>query len=236
MRYGAVEADGTINNDAEALKGATNIEDQAQVKSEVNIPNLSGEWGEPQTAPPLAYAGPGPEYDLTPAAIEESDKWTSEEDNPRRHCKATNIILDYRFDQMVNKIEQSADTVKISYGFMDVERIIHIGGSFPDTIDPSLAGYSVGVWNGDRLEVTTKGFTTGFLAMIGGRTPRTIPHTDEMVIEEVFYVDAAGELVREYTIADPLYLATPYQHLDRSVRQEGQYFPYLCDDLTIPKN
>lgn len=232
-RYGSVEADGSFNNEKDAAAAA---EAPAKPEAVAAGANLSGEWGEPiASGPPLAYAGPGPEYDLTPAALAVGEKWTSA-DNPRFQCKPTNIILDYRFDQMVNKIEQSADEIKLTYGFMDLERTIHIGGAFPETIEPSLAGYSVGVWNGDKLEVTTKGFAPGFLQVIGGRSASSIPNSDQMKIAEVFYVDGAGELVREYTITDPIYLATPYVHLDKSVRQEGQYLPFTCDDLTVPKN
>jgi hypothetical protein len=238
-RYGGVEADGSFNNDTDA-EAAEKTEaakaEPAKVEAVVAGADLSGEWGEPvASGPPLAYAGPGPAYDLTPAAVEVGDKWTSA-DNPRFQCEATNIILDYRFDQMVNKIEQSAEEVKITYGFMDVTRTIHVGGAFPDAIEPSLTGYSIGAWNGDKLEVKTKGFKEGFLEVIGGRSERSVPHSDQMEIAEVFYIDGAGELVREYTITDPTYLATPYKHLDKSVRQDGQYLPFKCDDLTVPKN
>lgn len=235
-RYGAVADDGTFINDADALAAAANIEEPAAAEPATGTPDLSGEWGEPvASGPPLAYAGPGPAYDLTQAATDASDDWTSE-DNPRFQCLPTNIILDYRFDQMVNKIEQTAETVEITYGFMDLERTIHIDGTFPDDIEPSLAGYSVGVWNGDRLEVATKGFATGFLQVIGGRSDGSIPHSDQMEITEAFYIDDAGELVREYTITDPVYLATPYSHLDKSVRQDGQYLPFGCDDLTVEED
>ena len=73
-------------------------------------------------------------------------------------CEPTNIIVDYNFDQMVNKIEQYYDKIIINYGFMDVVRTIHLSSDFPKTIEPSLTGHSIGVWKGDTLVVTTKGF------------------------------------------------------------------------------
>jgi hypothetical protein len=234
-RYGAVEADGTFVNDEEAIAAAANSE-APKAEAAAAVPDLSGEWGEPiASGPPLAYAGPGPDYDLPEAAVALGGKWTAD-DNPRFQCKPTNIILDYRFDQMVNKIEQTAEEVKLTYGFMDVERTIHLNGAFPDTIEPSVTGYSVGEWQDGKLVVTSKGFAPGFLEVIGGRSTRSVPHSDKMEITEVFYVDDAGELVREYTITDPEYLATPYKHLDKSVRQTGQFLPFGCDDLTVPKN
>ena len=53
-----------------------------------------------------------------------------------------------------------------------------------------------------------------------------------MEITEVFYIDDAGELVQEYTITDPVYLAEPHSHLNRSVKTEDAFIPYECDDLT----
>lgn len=228
-RYGGVADDGSFINDPDAIAAAANAEEQASM----DMPDLSGEWGEPvASGPPAPYAGRGPAYDVTQAAIDVGGNWTSA-DNPRFQCQPTNIILDYRFDQMVNKIEQTEDTISLTYGFMDLERTIHLNGEFPESIEPSLAGYSVGTWNDDKLEVTTKGFAEGFLQVIGGRSDSSIPNSAEMVITETFYIDDAGELVREYTITDPVYLATPYSHLDKSVRQDGQYFPFGCDDLTV---
>ena len=54
---------------------------------------------------------------------------------------------------MMNKIEQTGSAMIISYGFMDIVRVIHLDGDFPDEIEPSVAGYSVGKWEGDTLVV-----------------------------------------------------------------------------------
>ncbi len=228
-RYGGVADDGTFINDADAIAASANQEEQASL----DVPDLSGEWGEPvASGPPRPYGGPGGPFEPSEAALAVANDWTPEE-NPRFNCMPTNIILDYRFDQMVNKIEQTADTVTLTYGFMDVVRTIHIDGTFPEDIAPSLEGYSVGTWNDDKLEVLTKGFAPGFLDFVGGRSQSSLPHSDQMEITETFYIDDAGELVREYTINDPIYLASPYSHFDKAVRQDGQYLPFGCDDLTV---
>lgn len=228
VRYGEVAKDGTIINSESAIAAAANIE--ATVG---NVPDFSGDWGEPiADGPPAPYAGPGPAWPRTQAAIDVEANWTPE-DNPRFKCQPTNIILDYRFDQMANRFTQTKDMLEIRYGFMDVVRQIHIRGEFPETIEPSLTGYSVGEWDGDKLVVTTKGFKEGFLEVIGGRSEYSVPHSADMEIVETFYIDDAGELVREYTITDPLYLSEPYSHLDKAVRLDGEYLPFECDDLTV---
>ncbi|OWU69283.1 hypothetical protein ATO2_09495 [Roseovarius sp. 22II1-1F6A] len=232
-RYGSVTEDGTFvePEDSEEQAAEEGVPAPAATP-DPDMPDLSGNWSEPVAdGPPLAYAGPAPDYVLTDAGVEAADDWEPD-DNPRFHCQPTNIILDYRFDQMINKIEQSAEEVKITYGFMDVVRTIHIDGSFPDTIEPSVTGYSVGTWSDGKLMVQTKGFKPGFLEAIGGRSTRSVPHSDQMEITEVFYIDDAGELVQEYTITDPVYLAEPHSHLNRSVKTEDAFIPYECDDLT----
>lgn len=230
-RYGAVADDGTFTEPEDTGERAAE-EGQPAAPATEDMPDLSGTWSEPVAdGPPLAYAGRAPDYVLTEAAVEAADDWEPE-DNPRFKCQPTNIILDYRFDQMINKIEQSPDAVKITYGFMDVVRTIHINGEFPDEIEPSVTGYSVGNWNDGKLTVQTKGFAPGFLESIGGRSTRSVPHSDQMEITEVFYIDDAGELVQEYTITDPVYLAEPHSHLNKSVKTEDPFIPYECDDLT----
>lgn len=230
IRYGEVDDEGNFINPE---KGVDTAQNPAGQQPASDTPDLSGNWSEPiANGPPLPYAGRAPDYVLTQAAMDAADNWVAE-DNPRFSCKPTNIILDYRFDQMINKIEQSASEVKLTYGFMDVERTIHIDSEFPGTIEPSVTGYSVGKWDGSRLEVMTKGFAPGFLEAIGGRSTRSIPHSDQMEIAETFYIDDAGELVHEYTIADPVYLAEPHSHLQKSVKTDDAFEPFNCDDLTV---
>lgn len=234
-RYGEIDDKGEFINpeqDDAASEDKTEQTDSATTTTTTDTPSIAGDWGEPiADGPPLAYAGPAPDYVLTQAAIDVGDKWTSE-DNPRFQCQPTNIILDYRFDQMVNRIEQTPTEVTLLYGFMDLKRTIHIDGTFSDQIEPSVAGYSVGKWNDDKLEVMTKGFVPGFLEVIGGLSTRSVPHSDQMQIAETFYVDDNSELVHEYTITDPVYLAEPNSHVHKSVNMNGEYQPFDCDDLT----
>jgi hypothetical protein len=232
FRYGAVDKNGNIINDEDAIKASANLE-KVSATATSNVPDLSGEWGEPiASGPPAPYgvARPAP-FVTTQAAKKLANKWTSE-DNPRFQCKTTNIVLDYRFDQMVNKIEQSVTEIKLTYGFMDLKRTIHLEGTFPTKITPSIEGYSVGKWEDGKLVVHTKGFKPGFLEVIGGLTRSSVPSSDQMEVKEVFYIDDKNELIREYTITDPVYLAKPHSHLNKSVKMDGQYIPFGCDDLT----
>ena len=172
-----------------------------------------------------------PPYALTDLAREEADDFTPDQ-NPRFQCEPTNIIFDYAFDQMMNKIEQTGSAIILTYGFMDMVRVIHLVGGFPDEIEPSVTGYSVGEWEGDTLVVHTKGFKPGFLLAIGGRATESVRHSDQMEVTEHFTISKEGTvLTREYTIVDPLYLAEPYSHSNTSLFSTERFIPYDCEEL-----
>ena len=226
----------TLNEAGQIVPG------ERPLKLEDGAPNLSGNWYEARGGRP-GRGGPGggrpprpPRYAMTDIGREEARSY-AESVNPRLMCEPTNIIVDYNFDQMVNKIDQSYDKILISYGFMDVERVIHLDSEFPDNIEPSLTGYSIGEWEGDALVVTTQGFAPGFLRAPGGGGPGgAIRHGDQMVITEKFSVNEDGtELTREYTVEDPIYLAQPLSHYNKSLRTTNPFIPYDCEDLTEDK-
>ena len=197
----------------------------------------SGQRGAPgqRGGPPRRGGGRPPRFVMTQIGQDEADDYT-EEQNPRFICQPTNIIFDYAFDQMVNKIEQSETKIVITYGFMDVVRTIHLGGEFPDEIESSVTGYSVGEWKGDTLVVKTKGFAPGFLHAPGGGGPRgAVRHSDQMEITERFYVNKDGtELTREYSIVDSVYLAQPHSHQNKSQLTSNPFISYDCDDQWVP--
>lgn len=199
-------------------------------------PNISGDWAAPQR---LLQEGErrrrsrdgfrGNAYeqsDLGKAAVANFD---ANKDNPRYHCRAVNIIADWIFDQHVNHIEQTADTITLMYGFMDIERTIRLDiDEHPEDINPSRAGHSIGHWEGNTLVVDTIGFTPGYL---DGRFG--VMHSDQLHVVERFEFDADMQsLIREYVIEDPLYLAAPYTNQDAVFLTETTFEPYDCDDLT----
>lgn len=175
-------------------------------------------------------ARPAP-FVMTQIGIDESDDYSGDQ-NPRFNCLPTNIIFDYDFDQMINKIEQTGSGIVITYGFMDMVRTIHLIGGFPDEIEPSVTGYSVGKWEGNTLVVQTKGFKPGFLQAPGGNRNSCVRHSDQMEITERFTMsDDGSELVREYTVLDPVYLAEPSSHRNQSVYTSDPYIPTECEEL-----
>ncbi len=172
-----------------------------------------------------------PPHVMTQIGIDEQHAYT-EDQNPKFNCEPTNIIYDYDFDQLWNKFEQTGSAIVITYGFMGMVRTIHLVGGFPDEIEPSVTGYSVGKWEGDTLVVHTIGFKPGFLIAIGGSQTRSVRHGDQMEITERFTMSEDGStLTREYTVVDPVYLAEPHSHVNTSVYTTDPFIPTECDEL-----
>lgn len=234
---------------------------ERQTEREDGTPNIDGNWamvrpegeardpeGRP-TAPSLTEAGAAAVADASP------------DENPRFNCQATNIVMDWWFNQMVNSITQSDTEITLTYGFMDMERTIHLDGSeMPEDVAPSRVGYSVGEWDGNTLVVTTVGFDEGWImAPLGGRAgvlsdgddapegeaerperpegerggPQPVKNSTELTVTERFVLNDDGSvLTREYVLVDPLYLSEPIEGADEVTLTSDAYEPFACDDLT----
>ena len=206
-------------------------------------PNIGGDWARPQRllggqdvlgAGPVAQArnamglGMGPAVEPTPRGAE-AVAGNQREDNPHFHCMAVNIFADWTFDQHVNHIVQEDDRITLGYGFMDIERVIHLDvGQHPVDIEPSRAGHSIGRWEGDELVVDTVGFEPGYL-----ETREALMHGSEMhVVERITYDHEAGVLARSWVAEYPAYFVGSLTGQDTVELAEIPFEPYNCTDLT----
>lgn len=171
----------------------------------------------------------GPSYAQTELGLSAAEGFNREQ-NPRFHCQATNIFLDWNFNEQVNFIEQSTDKIVMTYGFMDIVRTIHLDlDSHPVNITPSRAGHSIGKWQDGVLIVDTIGFMPGYLAA----TFNGVMHGEKLHTVERFSLSEDGKnLTREYTITDPEYLTAPYKGSDSVNLTASPFEPYNCEDLT----
>lgn len=171
-----------------------------------------------------------PVMPLTPAgraAIEGFDGGSS--DNPRLNCETTNILFDWSFDNPINRIEQTESEIVLTYFLMNLERTIHLDDEFPDRIQPSRPGYSIGRWVDDVLVVETRGFLPGILSA----DTRT-PHSDAFRVTERFRLDPEnGALIREYEATDGEYWTGTYRGRDVMYVSALPYEEYDCDDRSF---
>jgi len=159
------------------------------------------------------------------AAIEGFDG--SSTDNPRLRCETTNIIWDWSFDNPVNRIVQTENEIRLVYGTMVFERIIHLDEiAFPENLEKSRSGYSIGRWEEDELIVYTQAFEAGIL-LADARTP----HSDQMRVVERFRIDPEnGALYRSFVAEDPLYFSGQFRGGDTMFVSSYPWEPYECDD------
>jgi len=161
------------------------------------------------------------------AAIEGFDGGSS--DNPRLNCQTTNILFDWSFDNPINRIAQTADEIRLTYFLMNLERTIHLNAEFPERLEPSRAGYSVGRWENDVLTVETRGFLPGILSA-DARTP----HSDAFAVTERFRLNADnGALIREFEATDGVYWTGTYRGRDTLYVSPLPYETYNCDDRSF---
>jgi hypothetical protein len=202
-------------------------------------PNISGDWAAPLRGGrgpggpggpgrPGGPGGRGDRYSQSEAGLAAGADY-DREDNPRFNCKATSIFQDWTFDQHINRIEQTDDSITLTYGFMDIVRTIHLDvATHPAKITPSRAGHSIGKWDGNTLVVDTVGFAEGYLDGRGG-----VKHSDQMHVVEKFTLEPVeGSLSRTYEGEDPLYLTKAFTGDDKVLLSGTPFDPYNCEDLT----
>jgi hypothetical protein len=174
---------------------------------------------------PLNRPGPRSAVALTAAGTAEMEKLAA---LPRatRSCMPGSIVSDWA-GEPVNRVTQGADTIKLQYGRLGLERTIYMKlATHPANVAPSRAGHSIGKWENDVLVVDTVGFLPGTLTGI-------TPHSDKLHVVERFTLDAATMMLkRDYTADDPVYFTAQYQGTDTVAPSNVPYAAEPCEDLT----
>lgn len=148
-------------------------------------------------------------------------------DNPRLRCEPTNILFDWTFDSVVNRIAQTPTAITMQIGHMDLARTIHLDQKAPPAgVKASRAGYSVGRWDGDVLVVETSNFLPGVL-----NADARMLHGAGLRITERFELDATGRrLTRRFEAVDPEYFTDTWRGQDVVEVSDVPYAPYRCKD------
>jgi hypothetical protein len=195
-------------------------------------PNLAGSWVA-QSGNATGGAATNGEPEPTAAGLAASERFDFRFDNPVIRCESGNIIADWYRQSHVNEIEQSDDTVTLRYGYLDLVRTIHLDmASHPENLVSSVAGHSIGRWEGDVLVVDTVGFLERAL-----HPRQEVMISDQTRIEErLSYDERTRTLVRDYTVIDPLYLEKPYSGRNVADVAARQYQPFECVDLSGENN
>jgi hypothetical protein len=147
----------------------------------------------------------------------------------RLSCQPTNIIYDFMFDRHVNRIIQQPDRIILKYGYMDIERTIHMNRvKHPADLKPSFTGDSIGRWEKDTLMVDTIGLLPGLFWRMSN-----VMFSEQMHVTERYSLGPENEtLIRSYEAEDPLYFVGKFAGTDTLQLSEVPWQPYHCEDRT----
>jgi hypothetical protein len=215
----------------------------ARAHDESKYPDLKGQWGRPAAGPagtqwdPTKPPGAGQQAPLTAeykAKYDEHLAKAAAGRAPGETCLPPGMPRSMIAYEPLEIIVMP-DTTYIMLSYMsEFRRIYTDGRKFPDDVEPSFAGYSVGEWKDtdndgrfDTLEVETRG-------MKGPRTfdSSGIPlHDDnESVIKEKIYLDKTNPnlLHDEVTTMDHA-LTRPWT-VTRDYRRDpnGEWLEFVC--------
>lgn len=123
------------------------------------------------------------------------------------------------------EIFQGRDLIVIKMEYFDVVRIIFMNETtHPDDWPHSVAGHSIGRWEGDTLVVDTA-FIQGATLLNNG-----LDHSDDLRLLERFRLDADGKnLVITQEYEDPAVFKGRAARLIPLAKSEGHVYPYDCD-------
>jgi hypothetical protein len=226
-------ADGThIARNGPIDRSAPAPAEQAVVASD--SASIAGNWEPPpRNRGGRARGGPQgrPRPQMTAAAEAALENFDARFDDPALECSPSSIIRVWFEPGMVNQIEVLEDKVIIRHEFMDLVRTVHLATQKPpDGFEPSLAGYSIGHFEGDDLVIQTTGFKAGVLQAhaAGGML-----HTDQMhVTERLTLSDDALRLTRDYVVTDPAYYSEPLTGSQAWQRSTKALPKYDCVELS----
>ncbi|MBT5560410.1 MAG: hypothetical protein HOJ88_11020 [Proteobacteria bacterium] len=190
-------------------------------------PNISGHW----VARPRS--GRREPVTQTAAALEAASAFEYEFDHPALQCESVGIIHGWPFGRFVNQIIQSDNKITILYGYLDLNRTIHLDVTeHPENMTHSVAGHSIGHWEDEVLVVDTAGISAGAVSPL-----RKAMHSDQYhVVERFSYDELNHTLIREYTASDSLYFEAPFSGRDVADISAITYQPYDCEELSGANN
>lgn len=148
------------------------------------------------------------------------------------NCNPRDFVTDWIFDQHTNRIVQEQDKITLQYGFMDVERTIHMNQAVhPAVVEPTWAGHSIGKWEGDVLVVDTIGFTPA--PIIRGVNVVGVRSSQYHVVEQFRIDPATNSLQRSYVVNDPLFFDGEQRGEQVIQLADYPHEAYNCDDRAL---
>jgi len=171
--------------------------------------------------PPGEFGG----LQITPRARAEADVYDIETQRQvSTTCRPPSIIYSMQGPFPI-EIFQGRDLIVIKMEYFDVVRIIFMNkNEHPDNWPHSVAGHSIGRWDGDTLVVETTRIQAATLLNNG------LNHTDDIKLTEHIRLSPDGQtllVLQQYE--DPAVFAGKAARIIPMEKQNGHVYPYDCD-------
>ena len=147
---------------------------------------------------------------------------------PHTRCKASGVSRQFStpYGTELVEVPDLQRMYIIDNGGPNSYRIIYMDGrQFPEKIEPTNYGYSIGHWDGDTLVVETRGLNEKFWL-----DTRGTPHTQQLKFTERFTRLNMETLEYQATIDDPGAYTRPWTTTKFQLRRRAgeEPFEYIC--------
>jgi hypothetical protein len=153
-------------------------------------------------------------------------------DDPNGHClpPAGPRMMTTPYPMEIVQLPDQDRILMIFEGGAHLWREIYMDGrEFPEDINPTWMGYSIGHWEGDTLVIEVRGYNDKtWLDMVGD------PHTDQLTVTERLSRPDLYTLHYEATIDDPGAYTAPWSvAMDIVWDPEGALIEYICQENNL---
>ena len=190
-------------------------------------PDLNGVWEHPyvpdMTRTSRDQSGAG-ELPYTPAGADRFTQYDPGTFDYTGHCLPQGMTRSINAPFPI-EIVQTPARLAILFEAWNVFHVIPTDGrAFPESIEPTWIGTSIGHWEGDTLVVETRGFN--------GRTNLDTvghPHSDRLRLTQRFTRTDATHIAYEVTVDDPVTYTRPWSNRRTfTLRPDWELMEYSC--------
>ena len=198
---------------------------------ETNVPPLSGNWIRGD------FVGLGESGDMDPGILTQEgrrrwDAYNFKVDDPSYKCIPASWTRVWLNPNVVVKISQTDDEVRLKYEFMDLDRVIPLGDPVNQSVErfntkgiPTL-GYSFAWYEADTLVIDTINISRGYISTIAdwaGLPQSRFMHTVERISKSKDILNI------EITHDDSIIFNQPFVTTISYVPTDYQLMKYNCD-------
>lgn len=154
---------------------------------------------------------------------------STDENNPSINCHDYGYMRQ-SFNPLPLKMTREGDILHINYEEWNLDRTVYMDGrEFPDNLEHTRLGYSIGHMEGEDLVIETRGISAEIYNPFHGGGG----HSDQLSgIERYSLLDGGNILSADMTLTDPVTLKEPYMfHKKWALTPDVEILEDFCTDI-----